>query len=200
MSTVLCETHDFFLTCNAVHVWFDTILRNSDTSVLEKLASWFESSLSPPSPSTPPLNPPPPLSACWRTPFYLHGKYTKLRRDCPQTPFLVREKGVNIRKGIGSVEDAITAGVTKAIGSIMSCNDFHFDNKITTTTTTTDLPKPGIFYGKCKFHGSGREDMDVRMLNLEGKGGRPFCCEIIDGQCVPDAPGLLLAKNSINNR
>ena len=40
--------------------------------------------------------------------------------------------------------------------------------------------------------------MDVRMLNLEGGGGRPFCCEVIDAFRVPSGSEIALGENIIN--
>jgi len=44
-------------------------------------------------------------------------------------------------------------------------------------------------FGRIKFHASGREDMDVRMLSISGS-GRPFVVEITDSSKVPNSDEL----------
>jgi len=70
--------------------------------------------------------------------------------------------------------------------------------------------KGAVVYGMCKFHGSGREDMDVRMLlpppsvvEINVKAGisitgRPFVCEIFDAHRIPSRRDLELVVKSIN--
>ena len=72
------------------------------------------------------------------------------------------------------------------------------ENGIANGAGDDDEYKTGVFYGKCKFHGSGREDIDVRMLCLEGGGGRPFCCEVIDADRVPGRDAIRVGERVIN--
>ena len=55
----------------------------------------------------------------------------------------------------------------------------------------------------CKFHASGREDLDVRMLFKPPTtpiiGGRPFVCEIIDAYRVPSKEDLEKTVHAINH-
>ena len=95
-----------------------------------------------------------------RTKVFLEGRYRKLSRDLPQTVFFCPEcKGHPRRRkkctrcgGFGkltrdSVQELFAWVAGKAFGT-----------------------------RKNKFHGAGREDVDVRMLG----GGRPFVLELID--------------------
>lgn len=104
------------------------------------------------------------------TKLYLEGRYKKLVRDLPQTVFHCpkckghprRRKGCETCEGFGkltrdSVQELIAWVVGKAFGT-----------------------------RKNKFHGSGREDVDVRMLG----DGRPFVLELIN----PKSFGLDLAE------
>jgi tRNA pseudouridine synthase 10 len=59
----------------------------------------------------------------------------------------------------------------------------------------------------CKFHASGREDMDVRMLLPEANAsdtsnrlasGRPFVCEVIDALRLPSVTDLLRIVDNVN--
>jgi len=101
---------------------------------------------------------------------FIEGRYKKLCRDLPQTVFFCpackghprRRKGCETCEGFGkltrdSVQELIAWVVGKAFGT-----------------------------RKNKFHGSGREDMDVRMLGT----GRPFVLELIR----PKSYGLDLAE------
>jgi tRNA U54 and U55 pseudouridine synthase Pus10 len=64
-------------------------------------------------------------------------------------------------------------------------------------------------YGMCKFHASGREDMDVRMLlphpslsKVDSSKyiitGRPFVCEVIDAYRLPTVHDLKCVEDEIN--
>jgi len=66
--------------------------------------------------------------------------------------------------GTTSVEAEITRPIIDALG-ISKQNNHSSGN---------------LQYGMCKFHASGREDMDVRMLLRPHTKGRPFCLQIID--------------------
>lgn len=101
---------------------------------------------------------------------FVEGRYKKLSRDLPQTVFHCptckghprRRRGCEQCEGFGkltrdSVQELVAWVVGKAFGT-----------------------------RKNKFHGSGREDMDVRMLGS----GRPFVLELIQ----PKSFGLDLAE------
>lgn len=90
---------------------------------------------------------------------YIEGRYRKLTRDLPQTVFFCpeckghprRRRGCELCEGFGkltrdSVQELVCWVLGKAFGT-----------------------------RKNKFHGAGREDMDVRMLGA----GRPFIVELI---------------------
>lgn len=94
-----------------------------------------------------------------KTKVFLEGRYRKLSRDLPQTVFFCpeckghprRRHGCERCEGFGkltrdSVQELIAWVAGKAFGT-----------------------------RKNKFHGAGREDVDVRMLG----GGRPFVLELI---------------------
>lgn len=123
-------------------------------------------------PLAPPMNQPPRLKV------YVEGRYLKHSRDLPQTVFFCPEcKGHPRRKrrcerceGFGkltrdSVQELVGWVLGKAAGT-----------------------------RKHKFHGAGREDVDVRMLG----DGRPFVVELIDPK-VSDVD-LAEVEREINSR
>ena len=130
----------------------------------------------------------------WRSPYYLSGFYTKTRRDVPQTPFYVLEDGARTKLGQSSVEEEILRPLSLRCGGISTANN--------------DPSKSYVVFGMAKFHASGREDMNVRMLlpemitanqELDGAiGGRPFVCEIIDSYYLPTPQDLDEAVKDIN--
>ena len=141
----------------------------------------------------------------WRRPFCIHGYYTKTRRDVSQTPFYVMDGRITndnatishsfVRKGVSSVEEEICPVIAKYCGGISTRNN-------NTTDTTSS-----IRFGMCKFHASGREDMDVRMLlhpndSLNDKQttitGRPFVCEVMDAHWCPTLQTLKCIQEEIN--
>lgn len=135
------------------------------------------------------------LHVClWRSSFFMHGLYTKSRRDVSQTPFYVPGKddsGNNMqqRKGVTSVEEQITPTIISLCGGISKANN--------------DGSGSDVVFGMVKFHASGREDLDVRMTlppeQTEGVGGRPFCLEVIDAFQIPSPESLELAVLKINH-
>lgn len=104
----------------------------------------------------------------FRRPIYLFGYYTKARRDVSQTPFVVVENKESKTLGVTSVEEEIVRPIQKLLG----------------VSTWNNAREGSVQYGMCKFHASGREDMDVRMLIRPGQPstnkGRPFCIQMID--------------------
>jgi tRNA pseudouridine(54/55) synthase len=131
--------------------------------------------------------------AVWRRPFYLKGMYTKTRRDVSQTPFHVVDEGKRRKLGATSVEEEITPAIVRACHGISSLNN----------------GSSKLLFGMAKFHASGREDMDVRMLLPEvgvaedqAKAmitGRPFVYEIFDAFRLPSRKALETIVNEINN-
>lgn len=147
--------------------------------------------------------------AVWRRPFYIRGCYTKTRRNVSQTPFFVMEKGVRKQLSATSVQEEILSVVERKCGGISKLNN---DNDQSSDT----------LFGMSKFHASGREDMDVRMLlpstkavQLASNGqqsvsvtrvvdgskvtGRPFCCEIVDALRLPKQQDLEEMVHEINH-
>ncbi|MDF1799825.1 MAG: tRNA pseudouridine(54/55) synthase Pus10 [Planctomycetota bacterium] len=113
-----------------------------------------------------------------RSKIFIEGRYRKLVRDLPQTVFHCptckghprRRRGCEQCEGFGkltrdSVQELVAWVIGKAFGT-----------------------------RKNKFHGSGREDMDVRMLGT----GRPFVLELLN----PKNFGLDLAEleTEVNRR
>ena len=144
-------------------------------------------------------------AAVWRKPFYVGGKYTKAGRNISQTPFFVPDGpgGKMIKKGASSVAEEICSVLSEiGCGGISSQNnDF-----VSSITGDNDEDKAGaVVFGLCKFHASGREDLDVRMLlppvhtgDNSHVGGRPFVCEVIDACRLPSTQGLSHVMDQIN--
>jgi hypothetical protein len=130
--------------------------------------------------------------AVWRKPFFLRGLYTKARRDVSQTPFYVpsdKDASIMQRLGVTSVEEQILAVLTNvACGGISTLN--------------ADPNRDDLVFSMVKFHASGREDLDVRMLlppySIEGVGGRPFICQVVDALCMPTMDQVLQVPQKIN--
>jgi tRNA U54 and U55 pseudouridine synthase Pus10 len=138
--------------------------------------------------------------AVFRRPMFLYGYYTKSRRDVSQTPFVVmREKLTtseptansttttpnNIDSTISFTKEAEILGVTSVEEQI--CGPIQDLLGVSTQNNLMpDIPSDGgggVLYGMIKFHASGREDMDVRMLVRSESStchGRPFCVQVID--------------------
>ena len=148
--------------------------------------------------------------AAWRRPFYIKGRYTKNRRNISQSPFFVSSitssssinqnnsdtnqfsshfnciKKPMIRKGVTSVQEQICSVITKTCSGISTQNNINEKEEDTNGK---------IVYGMCKFHASGREDIDVRMLG----NGRPFALEIIDAYQIPTISDLNKAEQYIHH-
>lgn len=136
--------------------------------------------------------------AIWRRPFYIKGTYTKARRDVSQSPFyvsVVANAGM-VRKGVSSVEEEICPRLASSCGGISTKNN-----------EGALIQDGSVVYGMCKFHASGREDMDVRMIlpassvvkSSSAKiTGRPFVCEVFDAFRLPTAKDLDVAVAEIN--
>jgi hypothetical protein len=143
----------------------------------------------------------------WRRPFYVKGTYTKSRRDVAQSPFYVSDaKSGLVRKGFSSVEEEICPRLANCCGGISNQNNEHV---VITDDGEAVLKDGSVVYGCCKFHASGREDLDVRMLlpppsivksssNKKNITGRPFVCEVFDAFRLPTATELEAAVNAIN--
>lgn len=143
-------------------------------------------------------------AAVWRKPFYVGGKYTKAGRTISQTPFFVPDGpgGKMIRKGSTSVEEEICSVLSEVgCGGISSQNnDF-----VSSTAEDNDDKAGAVVFGLSKFHASGREDLDVRMLlppihteDNSHVGGRPFVCEVIDAFRLPSTQELSNVMDRIN--
>jgi hypothetical protein len=148
--------------------------------------------------------------AVFRRPIFLYGYYTKSRRDVSQTPFVVMREKTSMEKtkdiaddissnkkqaetlGVTSVEEQICYPIQDMLG-VSTLNNIISSR----SNTSGSGGGGGVLYGMIKFHASGREDMDVRMLvrrnrpsdldsdSAEEKTttschGRPFCVQIVD--------------------
>ena len=114
--------------------------------------------------------------------------------------------------GITSVEEEICPIISKACHGIATENN---EQRIENGSGGGGGSKNNLVYGMCKFHASGREDMDVRMIlpestkkdlnnmdnnnqkNMIGS-GRPFVCEVIDAYKLPSIQDLTHAVKFIN--
>ena len=174
-------------------------------------------------------------AASWRRPFYVQGTYTKSLRVISQTPFYVpatknqlacgnngdgdtstnKSHNAMVRKGISSVEEEICP-----VLAIIGCGGISQQNNEQDPIATTskngkqqqklDGGRGATVYGMCKFHASGREDMDVRMLlpppSVAEAGaksntvitGRPFVCEVFDAHRIPSESDLANVVDTIN--
>jgi hypothetical protein len=122
-----------------------------------------------------------------------------------------------VRLGISSVEEEICSKL-----ALIGCGGIaHGNNERIPTTIDgcnydrrhTDDGRGNVVYGMCKFHASGREDMDVRMLlpppsratitaesnmSVTTVTGRPFVCEVIDALRMPSRSDLERVADAIN--
>jgi tRNA U54 and U55 pseudouridine synthase Pus10 len=169
--------------------------------------------------------------AVWRRPFFVHGRYTKHRRDVSQSPFFAGSE----RLGITSVEEEIVAAVTRFCGGISTRNNITTRSEPRTDAHHQAMPQQQndipsqqqdqqqqqaqqqqrVVFGMVKFHASGREDLDVRMLLPpprrllhhssqqeplfpQAAGGRPFVCQVIDARRMPTRHDLKQVVRAIN--
>jgi len=149
--------------------------------------------------------------AVWRRPFYLRSMYTKTRRDVSQTPFHVVDHGKRRKLGATSVEEQITPAILRHCGGISTLN-----NESKRGGGGGDYSNNNTVFGMAKFHASGREDMDVKMLlpppaeeeeiaNIDDDDaavnitGRPFCYEIYDAFQLPSPDSLASIAREVNH-
>jgi len=141
--------------------------------------------------------------AVWRRPFYLRSMYTKTRRDVSQTPFHVVDNGKRRKLGATSVEEQISPVIIQHCGGISELNN---NNAVDISDGCNNT-----VFGMAKFHASGREDMDVRMLLPEEEDrhkaaaagvritGRPFVYEIYDAFWLPSIDALRVIAEEVNH-
>ena len=142
--------------------------------------------------------------AIWRRPFCLSANYTKSRRDVSQTPFFVSGREA---RGSGSADGPVAKkrrlGVTSVEEQILPAIEQHVGGISTHNEQNTPMEN-GKRFGMIKFHASGREDMDVRMMLPrqvpDGKTitGRPFVCEVTDALRLPSLDDLSQIVATIN--
>jgi tRNA U54 and U55 pseudouridine synthase Pus10 len=85
--------------------------------------------------------------------------------------------------GVTSVEEQICGPIENMLGISVLNNPPSSKRLGCANHVETYNNKEGLLYGMIKFHGSGREDMDVRMLVRSDSStcqGRPFCVQIVD--------------------
>ena len=184
----------------------------------------------------------------WRRPFYIRGIYTKILRTISQTPFFVIDDVVTVqngttnvkgevvqkcrrRLGTTSVEEVITPLILQATNGVATHNNSYMNHNTLDPSVVTGsrTATSGVVYGMAKFHASGREDMNVRMLlplsynynvddihihNISSGAesdhvgisveppkitGRPFVYEIYDAIRLPRIHDLVDIVSSINH-
>jgi tRNA U54 and U55 pseudouridine synthase Pus10 len=128
--------------------------------------------------------------------------------DCPPRKMKATET-----LGVTSVEEQICGPIENMLGiSVLNnppqskrtgCSN-HMDNDSSgNNNNNSSNHKQGILYGMIKFHGSGREDMDVRMLVRSDSltcRGRPFCVQIVDAlRTIHTRQQLTSLINTINH-
>ncbi|KAG7345898.1 pseudouridylate synthase [Nitzschia inconspicua] len=107
----------------------------------------------------------------------------------PPTNPTKKQKKTAETLGVTSVEEQICGPIEEMLGvstlnnpppNKQHGNDHQHGNN---SADPSHGNQSGTLYGMIKFHGSGREDMDVRMLVRSDSPtcrGRPFCVQIID--------------------
>eukprot|EP00554_Chaetoceros_debilis_P007572 CAMPEP_0194078488 /NCGR_PEP_ID=MMETSP0149-20130528/4867_1 /TAXON_ID=122233 /ORGANISM="Chaetoceros debilis, Strain MM31A-1" /LENGTH=718 /DNA_ID=CAMNT_0038759763 /DNA_START=28 /DNA_END=2181 /DNA_ORIENTATION=+ len=185
-----------------------------------------------------------PHVAAWRHAIYLKGRYTKARRDVSQTPFYVpcdeneKDKGngngdANENKN-SNTKDEPNSSTNKDLGNsrLKKLGITSIEEEITPIVSSiacggiskqnNECKKDGnwrsanVVYGMTKFHASGREDMNVRMVlpmdafeaekesiqtskGVQKTGsGRPFVLEILDAMNMPEPCNLKKTVHEIN--
>ena len=153
--------------------------------------------------------------AVHRTPIFFYGYYTKSLRTVSQTPFMVAQPQYGIKKEEEEEEEEDAAnqsrrsspsGPTKSMMVTLGTTSVEEQicepiiRRFGVSPQNTNLPHPNYnnnnnsnnnnniitTFGQCKFHASGREDMDVRMIlrpsssSSSSSVGRPFCVQLID--------------------
>ena len=182
-----------------VHTILQTILDNHQYQ--EELAKWIQFCAKQQSTSSPKQSKNSHIYvAAWRHAFYIKGEYTKHGSNISQTPFYVPSSntGEMIKKGTTSIEEEICPQVVK-----WGCQGISIQNNSPLF--------PDIVYGMCKFHASGREDINVRMFysppgnhnnnNNQNKiiGGRPFVCKVVDAHRIPTLQQLQSIVHAVNH-
>jgi tRNA U54 and U55 pseudouridine synthase Pus10 len=139
-----------------------------------------------------------------------------------------KNKKVMERKGVTSVEEQICGPIEKMLGistlnnlpppppraPASNCRRFDDETDVgdqnVASDTNSNLANKngstqggGTIYGMIKFHASGREDMDVRMLvrtDSETCRGRPFCVQVVDAlRSLTSAQQLTELVDTINH-
>lgn len=109
---------------------------------------------------------------------FIEGRYRKLSRDLPQTVFFCPE----------------CKGHPRRRRKCERCEGFGKLTRDSVQELLGWVVGRGFGTRKHKFHGAGREDVDVRMLGC----GRPFVLELIDPK-IPD-PDLAELEALVNSR
>jgi len=109
---------------------------------------------------------------------FLEGRYRKLTRDLPQTVFFCPECKGHPRRRRGCAR----------------CEGFGKLTKDSVQELIGYVVGPAFKTRKHKFHGAGREDLDVRMLGQ----GRPFVVEVLDPKVLD--VDLAAVEAEINRR
>jgi len=154
------------------------------------------------------------LSAAPR-PVYLLGRYRKLARDVPQSPWSFGTGTTGSKNGFSAVSTGVEAQEldVEEIGKRKRYDDSDaFDAGIITSSTGDILEnrkgrnsveeligeavKSVLGATSCRMHACGREDIDVRCLG----NGRPFCLEVSGVVSIPTEARLQVAIEHIFNR
>ena len=128
--------------------------------------------------------------AVFPRPMYVLGRYRKLARDVPQSPWTFNEAGFGSKNGftstsIGTEENTLLEGTTELRKGRYSVEE------IVSEPLSIAMKASAV-----RLHACGREDIDVRCLG----NGRPFCCEVLNARIPPTITSLNEAENSIKNR
>lgn len=102
-----------------------------------------------------------------------------------------KQKKIAKTLGVTSVEEQICNPIGKILEGISTQNNLSSvspsqgdGSEQQQGEQKRKTPSSNVQYGMCKFHASGREDMDVRMLirPYSNTIGRPFCVQLIDAK------------------